>query len=215
MSGATPPRRVRGNIINTANPTSCLPAAVQAILQPSLVPGETRHTYADLLTAIAPTDPNDVIAWVLAKSLVDATYDLLRLHRAKAGRIARVVEELLSATLCGSLEARGGCPSRSPRRAEGLLRRWRRGDPRSVREVDRLLEEAGVNLDVLLGEAFRQEIELLRALEHLTSLAESRRRSILKEASCWSAGLGKNLRSKSDHVLAGGLRREDDDDLRS
>jgi hypothetical protein len=214
VSGA-PPRRTRSRAINTSSGGLCLPPALQAIFQPSLVPGETRLTYSKLLEEIAPTNQSDIIAWIHAKEVADLTFEVIRLRRAKAGRIAQVVGDLLSAALCSSLVARGGCQSRIARRVEKLMTRWRRGDPQSLRDVDQLLEEVGTNVDALLGEAFRQEMHLVQALEQLTSLAESRRRSVLKEASRWAAGLGKDLRFKSDHIIAVGLRREDENDLRS
>jgi hypothetical protein len=78
--------------------------------------------------------------------------------------------------------------------AEEIVQDFLRHVPSAVRSVDRLLAEAAVSIDDLIVEELGFEIGTLERIDRLTTIAETRRNTSLREIDRRRATLGEGLR---------------------
>ena len=171
---------------------------------PALLPGENGTVYRTLLQQICEPYSADPIAWMLARTVADLSWDTLRWRRARAAWIAQVLTFHIRAALSTAMEARGGCPSRATRRAYKLVERWRRGDEGAQDTLDELMREAGVTFESLLGKLTVEELEPVERFAELIYRAENQRSGALRQLSSWNGSIGADMRRRSNAIIDAG-----------
>jgi hypothetical protein len=78
--------------------------------------------------------------------------------------------------------------------AEEIVQDFLRHVPSAVRSVDKLLAEAALSIDDLIIEELGFEIDSIERIERLTTIAETRRNTSLREIDRRRATLGEGLR---------------------
>jgi hypothetical protein len=79
-------------------------------------------------------------------------------------------------------------------KAKELVQEYARREPDAVSLVDELLSRAGVSMDALVADALTENLEVIERIDHLATIAESRRNYILREIDRRRAVLGERLR---------------------
>jgi hypothetical protein len=89
------------------------------------------------------------------------------------------------------------------RKAEELAHAYTRREPRAVTLIDGLLTDAGVSMDALMVEVLDPNLDYIERLDHLTTIAESRRNASLREIDRRRAVLGEALRRSVEEIEDG------------
>lgn len=160
---------------------------------PPLVPGEDSAGYDQLLERVSgAVKPGDILEEIWVRDLVDNTWEILRLRRAKKAAIANGVPDALGSAL---LPVFG--PQDKPWYPEGLselVEKWATGDAAAVSKVAELMASAKLTMDTIIDRAFVNAIETIERIEHLITIAEHRRNAILREMERHRASFAAVLR---------------------
>jgi hypothetical protein len=84
--------------------------------------------------------------------------------------------------------------------AEQLADDWATRRPRAVKNVNRLLESAGLTIDAIQAETLVMQLEAIERIERLEATAEHRRNAILHEIERHRASFASSLRRATDQV---------------
>ena len=84
--------------------------------------------------------------------------------------------------------------------AEALALKWRIKEPGALKEVQRLLDKAGMPWDAIKAEALSLRISDVERIDRLIVSAESRRDATLREIERHRAALGRKLRAAVQQV---------------
>jgi hypothetical protein len=139
---------------------------------PHLIPGEDRPAYDQLFAYVAATvRPADTIEEILLGNFVDLEWEIHRWRRLRASHMAAIAYKGLKKVL-RSLSFVG---------AEQLVDKWAARKPRAVKQVDRILKTAGLNMDTVMAETLCEGLEDIKGIEAMIALAEARRNAALRE----------------------------------
>jgi hypothetical protein len=89
------------------------------------------------------------------------------------------------------------------RKAKELVQEYVRREPDAVNLVDELLTDAGVSMDAFMAEALAENLNKTERIDHLTTIAESRRNASLHEIERRRAVLGETLRRSVQEIEDG------------
>jgi hypothetical protein len=85
-------------------------------------------------------------------------------------------------------------------KAKELVQQYVWREPGAVTLIHELLTGAGVSMDALMADALAEKLDDIERIDHLTTIAESRRNASLREIERRSAVLGKALRRSVQQV---------------
>jgi hypothetical protein len=86
------------------------------------------------------------------------------------------------------------------RKAKELVQECVRREPDAVKLVDELLTDAGVSMDAFMADALANRLDSIERIDHLTTIAESRRNASLHEIERRRAVLGETLRRSVQEI---------------
>jgi hypothetical protein len=174
-----------------AQPLSDVLERVLGVAAPPLMPGENEGQYASLAARIvAGARPRDGIEELLTRDVIDLTWEILRLHRVKAGimnasmheGVASIMRRLGYGDIAESTE------------------RWAAGEKRARKEVARTLAAAGLSMDEVTAVTLERKLESFERIERLLSGVEVRRNNALREIDRHRSAYGAAIRRTLDEA---------------
>ena len=85
-------------------------------------------------------------------------------------------------------------------KAEELAHKYARCEPRTVKLINKLLARESVNIEALTVEALAEDLDYIERIDRLTTVAEGRRNTCLREIDRRRAVLGETLRRNVQEV---------------
>jgi hypothetical protein len=107
------------------------------------------------------------------------------------------VNQILAGINLGMAEILAGTRAR---KAEELVQDYLQRKPGSIKLIDKLLASAGSSIDALMVQALPMELDKIERIDHLTTIAESRRNAMLREIDRRRAVLSEALRRQVQEV---------------
>jgi hypothetical protein len=146
---------------------------VLAIAAAPLLPGEEEADYAALAKRIIHASrPRDAIEEFLIRDVVDLTWEILRLRRAKSG----ILKTSMGAGMNGVLASLGyGFESQQ------LSQDWAAGDKSARKNVEAILCKAGLTMGEVTAETLDRKIDSFERLDRMLGSSEARRNNALRE----------------------------------
>jgi hypothetical protein len=163
---------------------------VLAIAPAPLLLGEKEADYANLASRfLEALKPKDAIEEFLVRDVIDLTWEILRLRRAKAGilkaSVAYGVEQVLNDLgYYGDLYGK----------------KWAAGDEGARNQVEVLLTKAGLTIDEVTAKTLESKLDPFERLDRMMASAEARRNNALRELDRHRETLGVAARRAIDEV---------------
>jgi hypothetical protein len=155
---------------------------------PPLVEGEEAGAYEALAERIRfAVEPGDVLEEFWVRDVLDLVWETLRLRRLKAklfqagGRKGLV--EILR-------------PHVSVFDLGGLADSWARREPKALKKVDAVLEQAGLDADAIVAKTLEVSLDTFEKIDRMIMQTEVRRNGILREIDRHRDVLAQRLREK-------------------
>ncbi len=147
---------------------------VLAIAAAPLLPGEEQDDYAALAERIIHASrPRDAIEEFLIRDVVDLTWEILRLRRAKNG----ILRASMGAGVNGVLASLGHEFFESKQ----LSKDWAAGDRNARKDVVAILRKAGLTMGEVTAETLDRKIDSFERLDRMLGSSEARRNNALRE----------------------------------
>ena len=146
-----------------------------------LLPGEKEADYASFAArVVGTTKPEDAIEELLIRDVVDLTWEVFRLRRARAGVLVASMSDGVRQVLdsLGHGEGRGY--------TKELGKAWAAGDKRARREVAAALKK----VDEVTAATVESKLDSFERLDRMLASAEARRSNALREIERHRAALG-------------------------
>ena len=86
------------------------------------------------------------------------------------------------------------------RKAEEFTQEYARRKPAAIKLIHKLLARAASSIDTIMVEALAEELDNIERIDHLTTIAETRRNAMLREIDRRHAVLGEALRQRAQEV---------------
>jgi hypothetical protein len=143
-------------------------------LRTPLAGGEDADAYAKLLAdTMASVRPTGILEEMWLRDVVNHYWEIERLRRYKAGRLAAVRADGMAALLRSLGETAPG--------ADELARRWSARLVTAIGDVRERLETAGLDYDAAHGSGFALHLDEFERIEQMTAGLEARRAAALRE----------------------------------
>jgi hypothetical protein len=160
---------------------------------PPLVAGEDSARYDQLLEHVSSSvRPRDIFEEIWVRDFVDNSWEISRLRRARKALVEKLVRDELESAL---LPVFG--PQAKPWYPEGLselVGKWAAGDAAAISKVEGLMISANLTMNIIVDRAFVNAIETIERIDHLITIAEKHRNSILREIECHRDSFAEVLR---------------------
>jgi hypothetical protein len=164
---------------------------------PPLFEGEEK-SYEQLLSEVSrAVMPADFFENLWVRDFVYHTIEVFRLRRIT--RDLMMVNRYIG--LAKTLAPLVGCLQ-----AETLAEGWAARKSDVVEEVNKTLASAGLSTDTILAQTFSAKLDDIERIEHLMSLAETRRNATLREIDRHRQTLGLKLRRVAQELEDGQCR---------
>ena len=192
MSPKTPP------LAPAEPPRAEPPIDLQSLFGPApLLAGEDASAYEALKGRIrAAVAPSDVIEEIWVRDVLDLLWETIRLRRLKAKLMQAAAHEGLDRLLrplTGILEH------------QDLSTAWARRDASSVKKVDALLQQAGLDQEAIAAQTLAVKLDAFERIDRLIMQAEARRNMILREIDRHRDVLARRLREASAMIEDAGF----------
>ncbi len=186
------------------------PTDLQSLFGPApLLAGEDARAYEALKGQIrAAVAPTDVIEEIWVRDVLDLLWETMRLRRLKAKLMQAAAHEGLDELLR---------PLTEILEHQDLSNGWARRDARSVKKVDALLQQAGLDPEAIAAQTLAVKLDAFERIDRMIMQAEARRNMILREIDrhrdvlarrARGVGPDRGRRIRGDRrVGAGGRRR--------
>jgi hypothetical protein len=175
----------------TVPQSSAVLERVLGLAAPPLVPGESEDQYANVAArVVAGAGPRDAIEELLIRDVIDLTWEIFRLRRAKAG--------ILKASMYRGVEsvmARLGYKDVSD-----SSEAWLAGDKHAKERVTRALTKAGLSIDDVTATTLQGVMDTFENLERWLASAEARRNNALREIDRHRSTCAAAIRQTLDEV---------------
>jgi hypothetical protein len=163
-----------------------------------LLLGEKQADYVTVATRIvAGARPTDAIEEILTRDVIDLSWEVLRLRRAKAGLLRAAagdgVRRILSTI--GHKDS-----ALSVLKGASFAEEWASGKESARVEFKLMLKKAELTMDDVLGEALASRIDVFERLDRMLASSEARRNNALREIDRHRAALGAAMRQAIDEV---------------
>ncbi|HME86366.1 MAG TPA: hypothetical protein VKG91_17925 [Roseiarcus sp.] len=164
-----------------------------AVAPAPLLPAEKEADYAATAGRIVGVArPRDAIKEFLIRDVIDLTWEVLRLRRAKAG--------ILRASMDGGVyDALGGVGYAFADRST-LSDSWAAGDDRARKKVDAILAKAGLTTDEVTAKTLERKIDVFERIDRMLASAGARRNNALREIDRHRDAAGAAVRRAIDEV---------------
>jgi hypothetical protein len=170
---------------------------VVAIAPVPLLPGEKEADYASLAArVVGTTKPEDAIEELLVRDVVDLTWEVFRLRRARAGVLKASMSDGVRVVLDGLGHGAGNTYGYTRELGQG----WAAGDKRARREVEVALTKAGLTTDELMAATVESKLDSFERLDRMLASAEARRNNALREIERHRAALGGAARRSVEEI---------------
>jgi hypothetical protein len=155
-----------------------------------LLPGEDGTEYAKFTVKfLAAAKPRDFIEEMLARDVVDLSWETYRLRRLKAG-LLRVA--------CGdgirSVAGKLGPIAAEPWSLYDLAAKWMSGDKEARKRFDEILNKAGLGMEGVMAEALSSKIDTFERIDRMLASSEARRNNALRGIDRHREALGAAMR---------------------
>ena len=159
-----------------------------------LLPGESGDAYLALAAqVIASARPKDGIEEILVRDIIDQTWEIQRLRRAKAGLVKLSWTDGLKQVLFdigyGDVDDR-----------HYLSDCWVAGQKRAQKTVDKLLFAAGLSLNEVTTKTLEKKLDSIERLDRMLASAEARRNNSLREIDRHREAFGAGTRAAIEDV---------------
>jgi hypothetical protein len=162
----------------------------KAVSNPPIIPGERAEDYQEFFKQIsAAVRPKDMIEWLQLEDVVALAWEVLRLRRLKAAILHSEQERALRDLLV----QRVGLPREE---AERTARFYRAG--LNCKKVHALLKDRGLNMDMVMANAFEWKTHAIEKLDRMLLTASARRDAVLREIERRRDSLAPRLRRAID-----------------
>jgi hypothetical protein len=160
--------------------------------------GEKQVDYVTLATRIAAgARPTDAIEEILTRDVIDLSWEVLRLRRAKAGLMRAAagdgVRKILSTI--GHKDS-----ALLLLKGASFAEEWASGKESTRLEFKLMLKKAELTMDDVMAEALASKIESFERLDRMLASSEARRNNALREIDRHRAALGAAMRQAIDEV---------------
>jgi hypothetical protein len=177
---------------------------------PSLLPGENRQDFDQLLAGISDAvKPVDFIDKLLVRSAVDLTFESIRLRRLKPQLLRATMHKAMADLLRPYYTD-----------AEDFAFKWVVRDKVVMTKIDGMLAGIRISLDTVVAKALSMRLEEYSHIDRLISSNDARREAVFREIDRRHAVFAKTLRHAVQEAedaefevieadaLAGGTARE-------
>ena len=179
------------------SPVGAIIKRVIAIAPAPLLPGENQADYADVaVRVVKAAKPRDAIEEFLVRDVIDLTWEVFRLRRAKAGVLIASMSDGVQKVLDGLGHGRGESYGYTNRLGQG----WRAGDKDARKEVEAALKRAGLAIDAVTAKTIESKIDSLERLDRMLASAEARRNNALREIDRHRDALGADVRRSIEQI---------------
>jgi hypothetical protein len=157
---------------------------------PVLIPGEDANAFDQFADRIRTTlKPADAIEEIYVDDAIFHGWEVRRWRRAKGGlliasgpaALTRVLSRLCAKPLADTL-------------AEG----WAKREPGALAKIEVVMTDAGLDYDVVMGEAMAAKIDLMAGFDELMASVEARFTTALRELERYRAGAAKAVQDIVD-----------------
>jgi ribosomal protein L12E/L44/L45/RPP1/RPP2 len=170
---------------------------VAGIDRAPLLPGEQEAEYATLVARIVViAEPRDAIEDLLTRDVVDLSWEILRLRRAKVG----ILKASMSDGVEGVLDQLGYGQGERYGYTKSLGQSWAAGDKKTRKEITAALSAAGLTIDEVTAKTLESKLDSFERLDRMLASAEARRNNALREIDRHRAALGAAMRQAVDEV---------------
>ena len=159
---------------------------VVAIAPALLLPGENQ----------ADAKPRDAIEEFLVRDVIDLTWEVFRLRRARAGVLVASMSDGVRKVLDGLGHGRGEGPGYTNWLGHGMGSR-RQGCAERGRGC---AQRAGLTIDAVTAKTIESKIDSLERLDRMLASAEARRNNALREIDRHRDVLGANVRRSIEQI---------------
>jgi hypothetical protein len=164
--------------VNQPAPVSDVLDRVVAIAPAPLLPGEKQADSAEVaLRIVRAARPRDAIEEFLFRDVIDLTWEIFRLRRAKS----RILKASMSAGVDEILKSLGHGPEFDPFYTENPGEKWAVGDKDARKEVEAALATAGLTIDEGASKTLESKLDSFERLDRKLTSAEARRNNALRE----------------------------------
>jgi hypothetical protein len=162
-----------------------------------LLPGEAQTDYDGVATRVAAVArPRDAIEEFLTRDVIDLTWEILRLRRAKVGlwraAASKGVEAIHSRIDNNDSFLRVPGP--------GFGQQWASGKVARRQEFTEMLKNADLTMDDVMAEALAEVIDSFERFDRMLASSEARRNNALREIYRHREALGDAIRRAVDKV---------------
>jgi hypothetical protein len=184
------------NLPHAAEQLSPVGAAIDrivAIAPAPLLPGEKQADYAEVaMRIVRAAQPRDAIEEFLVRDVIDLTWEILRLRRAKAGMLRASmgvgVQNLLASVGSGYPETKN------------LGESWAAGNDAARTKVDVILKKAGLTIEEVTAKTLEKKIDVFERIDRMLASAEARRNNALREIDRHREALGGGVRRSIEEI---------------
>jgi hypothetical protein len=196
-TSTTAPTPGNGNSNNKSAPKS--DRGTELLGRPLLLIDEDESDYDALLAAVsAAVKPSDIFEKIWTRDVVHHQWQIQRFRRftaalintSKQKALENVLRPLLSYGTCDPFDSK----------SETLAWKFIMGDDVAIKEVDGLLQTAGLARDVILAEGTAFKIEPIERFDHMAMAAQACRDAALREIERHRTAFGQNLRRAVEMV---------------
>ena len=158
-----------------------------------LVPNESEEAFTALaMHVVNAAEPADAIEEILVRDVIDLTWEIHRIRRAKAGLVKVSFGEALKMVLFTL--------GHKPPEIEAIRRGWITGKKQAQQTVHRALLEANLSLDDVMAQTIETKLESIERLDRMLASAEARRNNALREIDRHREALGVGARRAIEEV---------------
>jgi hypothetical protein len=156
-----------------------------------LLPGEKEADYASLSKRIVGAAmPHDTIEELLIRDVIDLSWEILRLRRAKGGILKTSMNIGLERVLDAVDYGRG----KSYKYSEELSKMWMAGNKSARKEVEAALHKAQLSVDDVTAKTLESKPDSFERLDRMLASAEARRNNALREIDRHRSAFGAAVR---------------------
>lgn len=158
---------------------------------PPVVSPDDLARYEELLARIcAHVQPSDPIEEMYTRDVADLTFELVQYRNRKARILQGALPRALAEKLTPFMDGRhrfGAAPSfdtdrtREPTPVMELVNKWMRHDPKAIKRVAELLEQARFTMEDVRAHALFLELGTIERFDRLIADLEERRNGAMRE----------------------------------
>jgi hypothetical protein len=172
---AVPDVRSRAAVVDRPNLASLLGP-------PVLLAGESCETRQTLANSLREAiRPRDALEEIYLDDLIEAQWDKLRWRRAKIDLLRSSAEKGVQTLIAPLVEEDPYSLQGLYKQVQDLVKKWSRRDPATLRQVEKMLQEAGHDDGAIMAQTLLVLIDKVEAIEKLISRAETRYNAAIRD----------------------------------